>query len=68
MVTEIYFPIKPKVVPVAAEPVYTPESTGGETPSEPRTEQPRTEPVKRKPAAPAPAPAQTPAQEEDSEF
>ncbi|MDQ8012666.1 MAG: SRPBCC family protein [Flavobacterium nitrogenifigens] len=70
LVTEIYFPIKPKVVPAAAvttEPVYSPESTG-ETPSEPRTEQPRTEPVKRKPAAPAPAPAQTPAQEEDSEF
>lgn len=71
LVTEIYFPIKPKVVPVATEPVYAPETTG-ETTSEPRTEQPtekpRTEPVKRKPAAPTPAPAQTPAQEEDSEF
>ncbi|GAA3748750.1 MULTISPECIES: SRPBCC family protein [Flavobacterium] len=67
LVTEIYFPIKPKVVPVTAEPVYAPENTS-ETPSEPRTEQPRTEPVKRKPAAPAPAPTQTPTQEEDSEF
>lgn len=69
LVTEIYFPIKPKVVPAAVvtDPVYAPENTG-ETPGEPRTEQPRTEPVKRKPAAPAPAPAQTPAQEEDSEF
>ena len=64
LVTEIYFPIKPKVVPATTvtEPVYAPESTG-ET-----TNEPRTEPVKRKPAAPAPAPAQTPAQEEDSEF
>ncbi|MHC0447638.1 SRPBCC family protein [Flavobacterium sp. 3-218] len=70
LVTEIYFPIKPKVVPVAAEPTYAPVSTStSETPSEPHTEQPRTEPVKRKPAAPTPAPAQTPAtQEEDSEF
>ncbi|EJF99801.1 MULTISPECIES: SRPBCC family protein [Flavobacterium] len=71
LVTEIYFPIKPKVVPVATEPVYAPETTGEMT-SEPRaeqpTEKPRTEPVKRKPAAPTPAPAQTPAQEEDSEF
>ncbi|AOC95921.1 Polyketide cyclase / dehydrase and lipid transport [Flavobacterium anhuiense] len=71
LVTEIYFPIKPKVVPVDTEPVYAPETTGEMT-SEPRaeqpTEKPRTEPVKRKPAAPTPAPAQTPAQEEDSEF
>ncbi|URM36722.1 SRPBCC family protein [Flavobacterium anhuiense] len=71
LVTEIYFPIKPKVVPVATEPVYAPETTGEMT-SEPRaeqpTEKPRTEPIKRKPAAPTPAPAQTPAQEEDSEF
>ncbi|MXO05338.1 SRPBCC family protein [Flavobacterium sp. HBTb2-11-1] len=71
LVTEIYFPIKPKVVPVATEPVYATESAG-ETASEPRveqpTEKPRIEPVKRKPAAPTPAPAQTPAQEEDSEF
>ncbi len=71
LVTEIYFPIKPKVVPVVTEPVYAPETTGEMT-SEPRaeqpTEKPRTEPVKRKPAAPTPAPAQTPAQEEDSEF
>jgi uncharacterized protein YndB with AHSA1/START domain/effector-binding domain-containing protein len=67
LVTEIYFPIKPKVVPVTAEPTYTPESTS-ETTSEPHTEQPRAEPVKRKPVAPAPAPTQTPAQEEDSEF
>ena len=66
MVTEIYLPIKPKVVPVVAEPAYTPDSAG-ETPSEPHTEQPRTEPVKRKPA-PTPAPAQTPSHEEDSEF
>jgi len=68
LVTEIYFPIKPKVVPVATEPVYTPQTsseTQGETPtSEPRTE-PRKEPVKKKPA-PAPTPA--PTQEEDSEF
>jgi uncharacterized protein YndB with AHSA1/START domain/effector-binding domain-containing protein len=68
LVTEIYFPIKPKVVPATVtEPIYAPENTG-EAPSEPRTEQPRTEPVKRKPVAPTPAPAQTPAQEEDSEF
>ncbi|WP_369013754.1 transcriptional regulator [Flavobacterium anhuiense] len=71
LVTEIYFPIKPKVVPVVTEPVYAPETTGEMT-SEPRaeqpTEKPRTEPVKRKPATPTPAPAQTPAQEEDSEF
>ena len=67
LVTEIYLPIKPKVVPVTTEPTYSPESTG-ETPSEPHAEQPRTEPVKRKPAAPTPAPAQTPVQEEDSEF
>ncbi|WET01894.1 transcriptional regulator [Flavobacterium sp. YJ01] len=68
LVTEIYFPIKPKVVPVVAEPVYAPQTsseTQGETPtSEPRTE-PRKEPVKKKPA-PAPTPA--PTQEEDSEF
>ncbi|WJS94384.1 transcriptional regulator [Flavobacterium johnsoniae] len=68
LVTEIYFPIKPKVVPVVTEPVYTPQTsseTQGETPtSEPRTE-PRKEPVKKKPA-PAPTPA--PTQEEDSEF
>ncbi|MBB4801899.1 effector-binding domain-containing protein [Flavobacterium nitrogenifigens] len=66
LVTEIYFPIKPKVVPVVTEPVYTPETpseTQGETPSEPRPE-PRKEPVKKKPA-PAPTPAET---EEDSEF
>ncbi|WP_433764293.1 SRPBCC family protein [Flavobacterium ginsenosidimutans] len=67
LVTEIYFPIKPKVAPAVTEPVYTQDSTG-EAPSQPRTEQPRTEPVKRKPATPTPAPAQTPAQEEDSEF
>lgn len=68
LVTEIYFPIKPKVVPVVTEPVYAPQTsseTQGETPtSEPRTET-RKEPVKKKPA-PAPTPA--PTQEEDSEF
>ncbi|CAM3437544.1 SRPBCC family protein [Flavobacterium chungbukense] len=68
LVTEIYFPIKPKVVPVVTEPVYAPQTaseTQGETPtSEPRTET-RKEPVKKKPA-PTPAPA--PTQEEDSEF
>lgn len=67
LVTEIYFPIKPKVVPVATEAVYTPQTSGdtqGETPNEPRTE-PRKEPVKKKTA---PAPTPTPTQEEDSEF
>lgn len=68
LVTEIYFPIKPKVVPVVSEPAYTPE-TPTETQAEPQAEtrtEPKKEPVKRKTTAPAPAPA--PAQEEESEF
>lgn len=74
LVTEIYFPIKPKVVPVTSEPVYQPAATAtdaqGDVQSETQTEQPRTEPrkeaVKKKPAPAQPAP--TPAKEEESEF
>lgn len=70
LVTEIYFPVKPRVIPTVTEPVYGIDTTTqpAEQAETPQT-QTRTEPVKRKPAAPAPAPTQTPAQEEEqSEF
>ncbi|MBZ4033420.1 transcriptional regulator [Flavobacterium sp. 17A] len=73
LVTEIYFPIKPKVVPVATEPTYTPQTTNStqeevqnETSSEQPRPEPKKEPVKKKPAPVAPTPA--PAKEEESEF
>jgi len=74
LVTEIYYPIKPKVVPVTTEPAYTPAATTNdnssqiqsETPSEQPRAEPRKEPVKKKPAPAAPTPA--PAKEEESEF
>jgi len=52
LMTEIYFPTKPKVIPVAKVPVYQPQ-TGTETQT-------------AKPAVPAPAP--TTPEEEQSEF
>ncbi len=63
LVTEIYFPIIPKVVPVVTEPVYTPE-----TQTDPAQAQPtQPKPVQKKPATQAPA-TTPPAQEEESEF
>ncbi|MEN2398651.1 SRPBCC family protein [Flavobacterium sp. MC2016-06] len=53
LMTEIYFPTKPKVVaPVVAAPVYRPQT--------------QTEPAQQKPATPAPAVKKT--EEEQSEF
>jgi len=73
LVTEIYFPVKPRVIPTVTEPVYGLETTVPQSEEQTQTQAPKptqTEPVKRKPAAPAtPAPTQTPAQEEEqSEF
>lgn len=59
LTTEIYFPTKPKVVPVTTVPVYTPQTTESVQPK----------PAQSKPAQPKPAttpPAKTP--EEESEF
>lgn len=52
LMTEIYFPVKPKVIPVAKVPAYTP-ATEGTTP---------------RPAAEAPKTTPKPAEEEQSEF
>lgn len=62
LMTEIYFPTKPKVVaPVVAAPVYKPQTTENTTETTPQT----TAPVKPKPKPVAPAPKKP---EEDSEF
>jgi len=60
LVTEIYFPTKPKEVPVAVEaPVYKPQT-------QTQTTQPQTQaPVQQKPATATPPPAK---EEEQSEF
>lgn len=78
LVTEIYFPIKPKVVPVAKEPVYNPD-TQTQAPTEYQTQ--TTEPSEQQPAAPKPVAKPKPVKpvvkkqettptntEEDSEF
>ncbi|TDW48851.1 hypothetical protein EV144_103370 [Flavobacterium sp. 270] len=62
LMTEIYFPTKPKVVaPVVAAPVYKPQTTENTAETTPQT----TAPVKPKPKPVAPAPKKP---EEDSEF
>lgn len=78
LITEIYFPIKPKVVPVqTTAPVYetptgTDVSTGTEPAATPSTTSTTPKPVVKKPVTPKPAaaPPATPAAkpEEDSEF
>ncbi|WP_264553981.1 SRPBCC family protein [Flavobacterium sp. N2038] len=77
LVTEVYFPIKPKVVPATTVPVGTPVyGTETETETETGTEAaaPKpvaTKPVAAKPATPKPAapkPAPTTTKEEESEF
>jgi hypothetical protein len=79
LVTEVYFPIKPKVVPATTAPVGTPvygTETETETETETGTEAaaPKpvaTKPVAAKPATPKPAapkPAPTTTKEEESEF
>jgi len=67
--TEIYFPIKPKVVPVVTEPAYRPETTTETDPgtTDPAASKPTTpKPVKKPAAKPVTPPTTTP--EEDSEF
>lgn len=62
LMTEIYFPTKPKVVaPVVTAPVYKPQTTENTAETTPQT----TAPVKPKPKPVAPAPKKP---EEDSEF
>lgn len=76
LITEIYLPVKPKIVPAAPttvtpteEPVYNSE-TGETTPStkpavaKPAVQKPAQKPVQK----PATTPAATPPAEEDSEF
>ncbi|MBE8726831.1 SRPBCC family protein [Flavobacterium hungaricum] len=58
LMTEIYFPIKPKEVPVVKAPVYNTDTTTQAQPAQPK-------PVQPKPAATAPAPKP---EEEQSEF
>ncbi|MFD1602538.1 transcriptional regulator [Flavobacterium artemisiae] len=71
LMTEIYFPIKPKEVPVVKTPVYDPETGVQTEPSEttqPKPAQPK--PVQAKPVQPKPAPTTPTAkpEEEQSEF
>ncbi|WP_456313123.1 hypothetical protein [Pseudomonas shirazensis] len=69
--TEFYFPTKPKVVPVVAEPAYTSESqTSTPQTSAPQTSAPQ-KPAQQKPAQQKPAttaPAEPKKEEEQSEF
>ncbi|QSB28485.1 transcriptional regulator [Flavobacterium sp. CLA17] len=66
LMTEIYFPVKPKVVPVANVPVSTPQT---ETTTPPATTTTTVKPnTTVKPKKPASPPTTPPAEQEESEF
>ncbi|MRX38086.1 transcriptional regulator [Flavobacterium sp. LC2016-23] len=67
LMTEIYFPVKPKAVPVVDVPVYTPqtETTTATTPTS-TTAKPNTTVKPKKPASTPTTPP--PAEQEESEF
>ncbi|RUT69261.1 transcriptional regulator [Flavobacterium cupreum] len=64
LLTEIYFPVQPKVVPAATVPVSTPQTEGATT--TPATVKPNTTVKPKKPASPPPT--TPPAEQEESEF